>query len=88
MFYPFYIRNYFRNLGIDSRILAYCCFIYHLLQICLLLLTRDLVYDSFISGDVSSAYTDGVYRSSVRVELFKNKRSAMSKTHHIYCSLY
>lgn len=50
--------------------------------------TRDLVYDSFISGNVSSVYTDGVYRSDVRGELFENRRSAMSKTCRRYCSLF
>lgn len=73
----------------DSRILAYYCFIYHLLQICLphYWQVRDLVHDSFISGNVSSLYTDGVYRASVRGDLFKNTRSAMSKTCRRHCSL-
>lgn len=88
MFYPFHVSNHFISLGIVSRILTYFCFIYHLLQMSPVLLTRDPVYDSFISGNVSSAYTDGVYRSNVRGELFKNRRSAMSKTCRRYCSLF
>lgn len=70
-------------------ILAYYCFIYHLLQICLphYWQARDLVHDSFISGNVSSVYTDGVYRASVRGDLYKNRRSAMSKTCRRHCSI-
>lgn len=84
---PVIYADYFVKLGVDSR-LAPSYIILHKPVIHVADKYRDLAYDSFIFGSVSSVYTDGVYRAYISGGLLEIWRFAVSKTCHRQCSLY
>lgn len=78
---PVIYTDSFGKSGVDSR-RAPCYIILHKPIIHVADKYRELAYDSFISGNVSSAYTYGVYTAYISGGFLENWRFSMSKTWH------